>query len=164
LLTSEVSALLQVVDALSVVALAQLFPHQPRHHALHPLLSDHGILRGFERFVVIVVDAVEGWGDCGLGCLEHGGLRSRHGCGWALSGRAEGGVGGYGSARVPMGRFMCCLGAWVLVVRCMRCVDVLLALAWELSSHAGPREGEVRSRSRSHWIAGQRQDIELPSL
>jgi hypothetical protein len=90
LLTSEVSALLQVVHALSVVALAQLLPHQPRHHALHPLLSDHGILRGLERFVVVVVDAVEGRGYCGLRGLEHLGLGSRHGCGLGLS-RARGG-------------------------------------------------------------------------
>ena len=89
ILTSQVSALLQVVDALSVVALAQLLPHQSRHHALHPLLSDHGVLRGLERFVVVVVDAVEGRGHRRLGRFEHLGLGSGHCRGLGIGDRSR---------------------------------------------------------------------------
>lgn len=78
-LTSQVTALLQVVYALAVVALAQLLPHQPRHHALHPLLANDRVLRGFQRFVVIVVDAVERRRHRRLGRFEHLGLRGGHG-------------------------------------------------------------------------------------
>lgn len=73
------SALLQMVDALPPVALVHLVPHQPRHHAPDPLLSDNGILCGLEGGVVVVVDALErGW-DLGLLRKERLGLGCRHG-------------------------------------------------------------------------------------
>lgn len=78
-LTSQNCALLQMVHALLVVALAHLLPDQARHHALDPLLANNGILCGLERFVVVVVYAVEGGRDGGLRRLEHGGLGCRHG-------------------------------------------------------------------------------------
>ena len=59
-LTPQVTALLQMVDTLPVVALAHLFPDQPCHHALYPLLADHSILCGLKSLVVVVVDAVKG--------------------------------------------------------------------------------------------------------
>lgn len=76
--TSQVSALLQMVDALFPIALVHLVPHQPRHHAPDPLLTDDGILCGLERCVVVVVDALEGWSNLGLLREEQFGLRSRH--------------------------------------------------------------------------------------
>lgn len=59
-LTSQRSALLQVIDTLPSIALSHLIPYQPGHHAAHPLLTDDCILRGFEGLVVVVVDAVKG--------------------------------------------------------------------------------------------------------
>jgi hypothetical protein len=64
--TSQMTTLLQMVDPLPPVAFAHLVPHQPRHHALDPLLPNNGILRGLERFIVVVVDALEGGSDLGL--------------------------------------------------------------------------------------------------
>ena len=76
-LTSQPAALLQVVDTLPVVALAQLVPHQPPHHDLHPLLADDGILGLLQARRVVVVDAVECGGDLGLLGQEGLGLGSR---------------------------------------------------------------------------------------
>lgn len=70
--TSKVSALLQVVDALAIVALAHLFPDQAGHHALDPLLADDGVLGGLELVIVVVVDPVEGRGYLGLARQELG--------------------------------------------------------------------------------------------
>ena len=78
--TSQMSTLLQVVDPLPPVALAHLVPHQPRHHAPHPLLPDDSILRALERSVVLVVDTVKGWRNLGLFGKEEFGLWRRH-CG-----------------------------------------------------------------------------------
>jgi hypothetical protein len=108
LLTSEVTTLLQVVDALSVVALAQLLPHQSRHHALHPLLSDHGILRRFKRFVVVVVHAVEGWWNSWLGRLKHLRLGSRHVYDVSVAGARRLISRVYGEAYVPILRCVDC--------------------------------------------------------
>lgn len=76
--TSQGAALLQVVHALAVVAFAQLFPHKPAHHDLHPLLPDDGILRLLQPLGVIVVDAVERGRHGGLLRQEGGGLGGRH--------------------------------------------------------------------------------------
>ena len=103
-LTSQVPTLLQVVHALPVVALAQLLPHQPRHHALHPLLPDHGVLRGFQRLVVVVVDAVERRGHRRLGRFEHLGLGSGHCRGFWREGVSERSRGVCGVRR---GWFVC---------------------------------------------------------
>lgn len=54
------TALLEVVDALTVVALSHLFSDEPGHHALNPLLADNGVLGGLELLVVVVIDAIEG--------------------------------------------------------------------------------------------------------
>lgn len=64
------TALLQMVHAFLVVAPAHLLPNQTRHHALNPLFADDGILGGLERFVVVVIYAVEGGSDLGRGCFE----------------------------------------------------------------------------------------------
>jgi hypothetical protein len=74
------TTLLQVIDPLPPVAFAHLVPHQPRHHALDPLLPDNSILCGLERFVVVVVDALKGGSDLGLLCEEEFGLGGGH-CG-----------------------------------------------------------------------------------
>lgn len=60
-LTSQVSALLQMVHTLAVIAFAHLLADQSRHHALHPLLPDDRVLCGLEGFVVVVVYAIECW-------------------------------------------------------------------------------------------------------
>ena len=65
-LTSESTALLEVVDALAVVALAHLLSEQASHHALDPLLAQDGILGSLELQVVVVVDALECWRHRGL--------------------------------------------------------------------------------------------------
>ena len=59
-----------MIHTLSIVALSQLLPYQPSHHALDPLLSYDSVLCGFQARCVCVVDAVEGWGDFGLLCEE----------------------------------------------------------------------------------------------
>lgn len=64
--TSQMSALLQMVHALPVVALGQLLPHQATHHNSDPLLADDGILGLLQALRIIVVDAVESGRDGGL--------------------------------------------------------------------------------------------------
>ena len=78
--TSQMSALLQMVHALPVVALGQLLPHQTTHHNSDPLLADDGILGLLQALRIIVVDAVKGGRDGGL--LGQKGRRfgSRHCC------------------------------------------------------------------------------------
>lgn len=72
------TALLEVVDALTVVALSHLFSDEPGHHALDPLLADNGVLGGLELLVVVVIDAIEGRGYRGLSRQELRRLWSRH--------------------------------------------------------------------------------------
>ena len=72
------TALLQVVDALAVVAFRHLLPHQSSHHDVDPLLADDGILRLLQSLVVIVVDAVEGGRDGRLLSQESLGFGGRH--------------------------------------------------------------------------------------
>ena len=67
-----------MVDALAVVALAQLVTDQARHHAADPLLADDGVLGLLERDGVVVVDAVEGGRDGGLLGEEGGRLGDGH--------------------------------------------------------------------------------------
>lgn len=78
LLTSELAAVLQVVDALSYVALAQFLSNKPCHHSTDPLLADDGILGSLEGLGVVEIDAVEGGSDLGLLALEELGLGGRH--------------------------------------------------------------------------------------
>jgi hypothetical protein len=76
--------LLEVVYSLPPVALAHLFPDQPCHHTLNPLLADDSILCSLQSDVVIVVDTVECGRDLWLLGQEQSGLRCRH-CGvWVL--------------------------------------------------------------------------------
>jgi hypothetical protein len=78
LLTSQVAAVLQVVDALAQVALAQLLSDKAHHHGADPLFPDDGVLGGLEGLVVVVVHAVEGGGHLRLLRLEHLGFGGRH--------------------------------------------------------------------------------------
>lgn len=97
ILTSQLTALLQMIDAFPVVTLAQLLPDQPSHHHLHPLLPDDGILCLLQRLVVFVVDSVECWRHGWLLGQERGGLGGRH-CGEAP--RLEGAVSGGGFVKL----------------------------------------------------------------
>lgn len=69
-LTSQVAALLQVVDSFAEVALAQFLLHKTGHHGANPLLPNNGILGRLERLGVVKVHAVECWGNRGLLALE----------------------------------------------------------------------------------------------
>lgn len=80
-LTSEVAAVLEVVHALTDVALAQLLADEPGHHGTDPLFPDEGVLGGLEGLGIIVVNAVEGGRDGRLLGLELLGLGGRHGDG-----------------------------------------------------------------------------------
>jgi len=96
-----------MIDSLRPVALAHLLAHQPRHHALDPLLADDGVLSFFEGDLVVVVDVVEGGGDGGLFGEEEGGFGHGHrtkgvpvlgrGGGWAV------GLGGKGVSCSDLG-------------------------------------------------------------
>lgn len=77
-LTSQVAALLQVVDALTDVALAQFLLDETGHHGANPLFPDYGILGRLERLGVVKVHAVECGGNRGLLALEELGLGRRH--------------------------------------------------------------------------------------
>lgn len=77
-LTSQVSAVLKVVNTLSAIALSQLIADQSSHHSANPLFSDDGVFGGLESLGVIVLNAVEGGSDGGLLSLELGGFGSRH--------------------------------------------------------------------------------------
>lgn len=72
-LTSQCSTLLQMIDAFPVIALAQLFSNQSRHHAPNPLFPYNSILRLLESCGILVVDSVEGRRD--LGFLRQEGCR-----------------------------------------------------------------------------------------
>ena len=67
-----------MIHALAPIALAQLLPDEPPHHAAHPLLADDGIARVVQRLGVFEVDAVVGWGDGGLLGLEGLGFGGGH--------------------------------------------------------------------------------------
>ena len=77
-LTSQLPTLLQMIDPLSVITLPQLLPDQPRHHVLHPLLPEYGVLRGFQGWSIVVVDAIECGRDLGLLGEEGGGFGGWH--------------------------------------------------------------------------------------
>lgn len=83
--TSQMSTLLQMIHTLPSVALAHLIPHQPRHHALNPLLSNNRILRSLERLIVLVVNTIEGRRNLWLLGQKHRGLGS-----WHCDGGAQG--------------------------------------------------------------------------
>lgn len=80
-----------MIDPLVPIALAQLLAHQPRHHRLHPLLADDGVLGLFQAHGVVVVDAVEGGRDGGFAGEEGGGFGGGH-FGLLWMGEAGGGV------------------------------------------------------------------------
>jgi hypothetical protein len=90
------ATLLQVVDALTPVALAHLLAHEARHHALDPLLAYDGVLGGLESGLVIVVDTVEGRWYLWLLGEEEGGLRGWHLVGDFVSDWWGGGAGSIG--------------------------------------------------------------------
>jgi hypothetical protein len=77
-LTSEVAAVLEVVNTLTNIALVKLLANKSGHHSADPLFADEGILGSLERLGIIVVDAVEGRSDGRLLGLELLGLGSRH--------------------------------------------------------------------------------------
>lgn len=84
------TAVLEVVHTLTVVALSQLLAHKSCHHGADPLLPDDGILGRLESLGIVVVDAVKGGSDGGLLGLELLGLGSRHDCNSILvSGRSN---------------------------------------------------------------------------
>lgn len=70
-----------MIHTFPVIALPHLLPYQPSHHALDPLLTDYGVLRGFKRFVVVVVYAVKSWWNFRLRGLEGLGFWGWHGDG-----------------------------------------------------------------------------------
>lgn len=78
--TSQMSALLQMVHALPIIALGQLLPHQATHHNSDPLLADNGILGLLQALRIIVVDTVKGGRDGGLLGQEGRRFGSRHCC------------------------------------------------------------------------------------
>lgn len=80
-----------MIDPLAIIALPQLLPYQPSHHAAHPLLADDGILGLLQARLVVVVDAVEGGRDGGFLGEEEGGFGGGH-CGWGC-GRGRAGEG-----------------------------------------------------------------------
>lgn len=79
-----------MIDPLSPIALAQLLPDKPRHHAAHPLLADDGVARVVQGDVVVVVDAVVRRRDGRLFGEERRGLGGWH---FGLVGWPAGGFG-----------------------------------------------------------------------
>jgi hypothetical protein len=77
-LTSQVTAVLQVVDAFTDVALAQFLLNETGHHGANPLFPNNGILGRLERLGVVKVHAVECGGNGGLLALEELGFGCRH--------------------------------------------------------------------------------------
>ena len=61
-LTSQLAALLEMVNSFPIIALLQFLADQPVHHAFHPLFFDYRVLRGFQSRCVVVINAVECWG------------------------------------------------------------------------------------------------------
>lgn len=105
------STLLQMIDAFSVVAFAQLLPDQAAHHDLHPLLPDDSILCLLQLLVVVVVDAVKGRGHGRLLGQESRRFGGRH-CVWStgMSSRLA-----YGGLRVAMRRLVASLESSMVV-------------------------------------------------
>ena len=77
-LTSQMTAVLQMVHTLALVAFAQLITDQSSHHSSNPLFSNDRVLGGLESLGVGVVNAVESGSDGGLLSLELGGFGGRH--------------------------------------------------------------------------------------
>lgn len=77
-LTPQLPTLLEMVDPLAGVALAQFLAHQPGHHAAHPLLADDRVTGIVDGDVVLEVDAVVGRRNGGLLGQEGGGLGGGH--------------------------------------------------------------------------------------
>lgn len=64
--TSILPTLLQMIHALSVVALPHFFTNEPCHHDLDPLLTDDCVSGVGDGLAVSHVDAIEGGWDGGL--------------------------------------------------------------------------------------------------
>lgn len=84
-LTSQMAAVLQVVDSLPDIALAQFLANETGHHGADPLFPNDGILGSLEGLGVVVINAVERGGNRRLLALEELGLGRRHVAGSALS-------------------------------------------------------------------------------
>jgi len=67
-----------MVDALPIIALAQLLPYETSHHDLHPLFPENGILGLFQSRGVFVVDSVKSGRNRGLLGQEGRRLRGGH--------------------------------------------------------------------------------------
>lgn len=116
-LTSQSTTLLQVVNALARIALAQLLADQAGHHAAHPLLADNCIAGVVHGNVVFEVDTLVGRGHGGLLGEEGGGLGSWHCGSFLVDRRGRGGRIGVqlsyfpaGPGRVESGRSEDCAG------------------------------------------------------
>lgn len=72
------ATLLEMIDALALVALAQLLADKPGHHAADPLFADDGVAGVVQGDVVFEVDAVVGRGHGGLFGEEGFGFRGGH--------------------------------------------------------------------------------------
>lgn len=77
-LTSQFTAVFQVVNALAHVALAQFLSNESGLHGADPLFSDDGVFGGLEGLGVIVVNTVECRCDGRFLALEERGFGSRH--------------------------------------------------------------------------------------
>lgn len=77
-LTSQMSAVLQMVHTLAGVAFVQFLASESKHHGADPLLANDGIFGGLEGLGIVVVHSVEGRRDLRLHALEALGLGSRH--------------------------------------------------------------------------------------
>ena len=55
-----------MVDPFAIVTFAQLFPDQPGHHALNPLLANDGVLSSFQLICIVVVDPIKSGRHFGL--------------------------------------------------------------------------------------------------
>lgn len=69
-LTSQVTALLQVIVAVLNVAFAQFLSNKSGHHGADPLLTDNGIFGSLEGLGIVKVDTVECGRDRRLLSLE----------------------------------------------------------------------------------------------
>lgn len=74
------AAVLQVVDSLPDIALAQFLANKTGHHGADPLFPDDGILGSLEGLGVVEINAVERGRDRRLLALEELGLGRRHVC------------------------------------------------------------------------------------
>lgn len=91
-LTSQSSALLQMVNSLAVITLPHLFPNQSRHHTPDPLFPNNRILGLLQSSRIIVIDTVKGWRDRGF--LGQKRSRLGSGCHGKVIGRIQSDIEG----------------------------------------------------------------------